>query len=489
MTSSPRYRPVNLRYRVTSVVGAVFLTGVAVAVANYPLVQKNVRGIVPIFSRLPVTVLSGTALSISLLVTLLVVGVLSAPLYKPRPRRTIDVIMLSQRQILIAWLALAVIGYFDYTYRLPRSTLILTIALLMITLPMWFVAVQRYWVTNMKRAVIVGDGSEIIEPILETAGNSVVGFVKLPGVHYVPLSHASVYADGGISIADLSNNDLDFSRLGEILTKHSIDTVIITFTKSDRNAFFGMLDACYNHGVRVLVDRSHIDSVLTATALLSDDLIEVNLKPWDWQDYVVKRAFDITFAVAGLVILTPLIIIIAASIKVDSSGPIFYKQRRTTTFGKTFFLCKFRSMVANAEDSSGAKLSEENIGETDPRVTRAGRLLRRTHFDEIPQLWSILVGDMSVVGPRPERPELDKEIRQDVSEWQRRWFVKPGLTGLAQVHNVSSYNPESKIQYDTKYIREQSFWFDLKIVIRQILMVINDVAMLVADRTHNKWDQ
>jgi exopolysaccharide biosynthesis polyprenyl glycosylphosphotransferase len=486
MASSPRYRPVNLRYRVMSVAGTVLLTVVAVAVANHPLVQRTFTTLVPIFNRLPVTVLSGTALLISLIVTLVVVGSLLAPLYKPRSRRTIDTLLLSQRQILIAWLTLAVIGYFDYTYRLPRSTLILTTALLIFILPVWFVAVQRYWTTNMERAVIVGDDSELIEPIIETAEDSIIGLVKLPGLHYVPLSYASMYADGGISTADPSQNDLDFSRFGEILVKHGIDTVILTFTESDRNLFFGMLDACYNHGVQVLVHRSHIDSVLTAAALPSDDLIEINLKPWDWQDYVIKRIFDIVFAAAGLVVLAPLMIPVSILIKIGSSGPIFYKQKRTAAFGKTFFLYKFRSMVVDAEQSSGVKLSDEDIGESDPRVTRIGRILRRTHFDEIPQLWSILVGDMSVVGPRPERPELDNEIRQNVNEWQRRWFVKPGLTGLAQVQNMSSHYPEKKVQYDVKYIREQSFWLDIKIVVRQILMVMNDVAMLAADRTRSK---
>jgi hypothetical protein len=103
-------------------------------------------------------------------------------------------------------------------------------------------------------------------------------------------------------------------------------------------------------------------------------------------------------------------------------------------------------------------------------------VLRKTHLDEIPQLWSILVGDMSVVGPRPERPQLDTDIEQGVGNWRRRWFVRPGLTGLAQVNDATGAEPEEKLRYDLLYIRKQSFWFDLKIVIRQLWMVGTDAV-------------
>jgi len=108
-----------------------------------------------------------------------------------------------------------------------------------------------------------------------------------------------------------------------------------------------------------------------------------------------------------------------------------------------------------------------------------GKILRKTHIDEIPQLWSVLVGDMSVVGPRPERPELDANIESDVDEWRSRWFVKPGLTGLAQINDVTGHQPERKLRYDIEYIRQQSFWFDLKIVTRQIYGVVVDAASII----------
>jgi lipopolysaccharide/colanic/teichoic acid biosynthesis glycosyltransferase len=168
------------------------------------------------------------------------------------------------------------------------------------------------------------------------------------------------------------------------------------------------------------------------------------------------------------------LLVIAVAIKLDSPGPIFYGQERTAEFGDTFNVYKFRSMIPDAEAETGAVLSAEDSGDIDPRVTRVGRVLRETHLDEIPQLWSILVGDMSVVGPRPERPELDDDIQQSVHTWQQRWFVRPGLTGLAQINDAASTEPAEKLRYDVAYIRNQSFWFDLRILLRQLWMVAED---------------
>jgi lipopolysaccharide/colanic/teichoic acid biosynthesis glycosyltransferase len=123
----------------------------------------------------------------------------------------------------------------------------------------------------------------------------------------------------------------------------------------------------------------------------------------------------------------------------------------------TFTVYKFRSMVPDAEAETGVKLSEEDAGGVDPRVTRVRKVLRRTHLDELPQLWSILMGDMSVVGPRPERPEPDADIERDVEDWPSRWFVKPGLTGLAQINDATGHEPDRKLRYDLEYIRKQSF--------------------------------
>jgi lipopolysaccharide/colanic/teichoic acid biosynthesis glycosyltransferase len=183
----------------------------------------------------------------------------------------------------------------------------------------------------------------------------------------------------------------------------------------------------------------------------------------------VKRAFDLMFASTAIVVTSPLLVLIAVAIKLDSRGPVLYRQTRTATFGDTFTVAKFRTMLPDSEDTDPVDDDEND------RITRIGQFLRSTHLDEIPQLWAILIGEMSVVGPRAAWVNEETLLEQKATAWRRRWFVKPGLTGLAQINDVSSTDPEAKIRYDIEYIREQSFWFDLKIVIRQLWKVGEDV--------------
>jgi len=146
-------------------------------------------------------------------------------------------------------------------------------------------------------------------------------------------------------------------------------------------------------------------------------------------------------------------------------------------FGETFDVYKFRSMRETEMDDTAPVADEGN-----DRITRVGRFIRRTHLDELPQLWSILIGDMSVVGPRAAWTGEETHLEAEAEDWRKRWFVKPGLTGLAQINGATSLDPEAKLRYDVEYIRRQSFWFDLKIVMRQVWMVVVDVVRTVTGR-------
>jgi len=148
----------------------------------------------------------------------------------------------------------------------------------------------------------------------------------------------------------------------------------------------------------------------------------------------------------------------------------------TAGSGDTFPVYKFRSMLPE-----GASANPVADAQND-RITRVGRVLRKTHMDEIPQLWSILVGDMSVVGPRAAWTKEEEVLEQETDAWRKRWFVKPGLTGLAQINDAKSTDPERKLRYDIQYIREQSFWGDVAIVIRQLWKVWKDVVGMVLKR-------
>ncbi|SDM91757.1 exopolysaccharide biosynthesis polyprenyl glycosylphosphotransferase [Halogranum gelatinilyticum] len=471
-------------YRLLSAGGVVVLTALSVFVSNLTTVQNLTTSAIPIFNRLTSTVLSGPNLWLAALVSTAVVLASLAPMFKPRPRRLLDTALLVQQRVVVAGFALAAIGYFDYTYRLPRSTLILSMGLLLLVLPLWFVAIRRAPNAADERAVIIGDDYSQIEDILQETDANILGYVSPPSPYDVDeqVGEARVLStDGGTGVDVESVPHLGgLSRLDDLLVRYDVDTAYLALRLSDRAEFFGALKVCSDHGVRAKAHRNHVDSVLFD----SDEnttIVDVDLTPWDWQEYAVKRLFDVAFAGTALFVLSPVIVLISVAIKATSPGPIFYSQKRTAEFGGDFEVYKFRSMIPDAEAETGAKLSEEDAGGVDPRVTSVGRVLRKTHLDEIPQLWSILVGDMSVVGPRPERPELDADIQEEVSEWQKRWFVKPGLTGLAQINDASSTRPEEKIRYDLAYIRQQSFWFDVKIVIRQLWGVGVDVVELVRD--------
>jgi len=176
---------------------------------------------------------------------------------------------------------------------------------------------------------------------------------------------------------------------------------------------------------------------------------------------MLKRFFDIFLSSIGLILSSPLWLIISLAIKIEDRGPIFYSQERVGKNGKIFRILKFRSMIPDAEKHTGAVWASEN----DPRVTKVGRILRATAMDELPQLLSIFKGDMSFVGPRPERPELVKEFTKKFPDFQKRFVVKPGLTGIAQVYGQYDTPPQHKLKYDLLYIRRQSFFLDLKLIL------------------------
>jgi exopolysaccharide biosynthesis polyprenyl glycosylphosphotransferase len=463
------------------------LIAAAVVFSNLSVVQ-NAFAVVPYFGRPAPVVLPREALVGAVLTAVAVTLGSLWPLFKPRPRRILDTLLLTQKRVLLSMIALAALGYFNYSYQLPRSTLMLTTVCLLVTLPLYTVYIRRR-PRSTARAVIVGNDPAAMADIVTEMDEPVVGYVSPPDPLDGDRSGRVGLSDGGVVRSRLADVDHlgGLSRLDEILVKHDVDTAVLAFTETDRAEFFGTLEACSEQGVTAMVHRGHVDDVLAARPL-SGDIVEVDLEPWDWQDYVVKRLFDVAFAGVALAILSPFIAVIAAAIKLDSPGPVLYSQERTAEFGETFVVHKFRSMVPEAEAETGAKLSEEDRGERDPRVTRVGHFLRRTHLDEIPQLWSILVGDMSVVGPRPERPELDADIERGVGQWRRRWFVKPGLTGLAQIRGATGYDPAEKLRYDVEYIRNQSFWFDLRIIVRQIWQVIIDIASIITKESSETRD-
>ncbi len=174
-----------------------------------------------------------------------------------------------------------------------------------------------------------------------------------------------------------------------------------------------------------------------------------------------KRTLDLTFSILGLIVTSPLFLIFAIAIKMTDGGPVFYKQTRLTKDGAEFEIYKFRTMIQDAEKESGARLAAEH----DDRILPIGRFLRATRLDELPQLINILKGEMSVVGPRPERPELAAIITQHIPEFTYRLKVKAGLTGYAQVYGKYNTTAYDKLKLDLTYIRGYSILLDLKLIL------------------------
>src|SRR5262249_38829586 len=186
---------------------------------------------------------------------------------------------------------------------------------------------------------------------------------------------------------------------------------------------------------------------------------------------VAKRLMDICFACVGLLLFAPILPFLAVAIKIDSRGSIFYTQDRMGLGGRTFQLIKLRSMVAEAERDTGPRWAQTH----DPRVTRVGLFLRRSRLDEIPQLLNVLKGEMSLVGPRPERPVFVDALAEQIPYYRSRLAVKPGLTGWAQVRYRYANTVEDtlrKLQFDLYYVRHQSLTLDLVIMVRTISIML-----------------
>ncbi len=200
-------------------------------------------------------------------------------------------------------------------------------------------------------------------------------------------------------------------------------------------------------------------------------LLQVIFHPLSGWDRFLKRVTDIFLSAVSLLVLSPIMLLIALLIKIDSNGPIFYKQKRIGLRGKQFLLYKFRSMIADAEKYTGPVWAKKN----DWRITRMGKIMRPFRLDELPQLFNVLAGDMSFVGPRPERPHFVAQFIEKIPLYRLRHTVLPGITGLAQVkysYDQTIEDVKKKLIYDLEYINNISLRLDLKIFLKTILTVI-----------------
>ncbi len=262
-------------------------------------------------------------------------------------------------------------------------------------------------------------------------------------------------------------------ELSQIIDKEEIQEVIIATETEDKSVISQILNLLNSEKVviKIIPDLyQHLTGMVKMGNVFGAILIQIEtdiLPPWQ---KFFKRSFDIMFAACVLLIGLPFFIIIGLMVKMGSKGPVFYQQERIGIHGKPFHIIKFRSMRNDAE-ASGPQLSSEN----DPRITKIGRFLRKTRLDEMPQFWNVLIGDMSLVGPRPERQYFIDKIVETAPHYRRLHRVKPGITSWGQVKFGYAENVEemvARLQYDLLYLENISLQLDLKILIYTVLIMV-----------------
>lgn len=261
-------------------------------------------------------------------------------------------------------------------------------------------------------------------------------------------------------ITDLVSYKLGFEKIARKIRQ--FDGVILGDMPShERNQ---ILKYCFAENIRTYSVPKLSDILMRSSTELTLFDTPVLLSRNDGlaiEQEICKRVMDVVLSLIAAVVTLPFFALIAVSIKLTDGGPVFYHQTRLTKDGKKFEIIKFRTMIQDAEKNTGARLATEG----DERILPIGRLLRRTRLDELPQIYNIIKGEMSIVGPRPERPEIACEIEKEIPEFSYRLKVKAGLTGYAQVYGKYNTTFYDKLKQDLMYIRNYSIWLDLKLII------------------------
>jgi Undecaprenyl-phosphate glucose phosphotransferase len=319
-------------------------------------------------------------------------------------------------------------------------------------------ALERRWKAGigLKRVLIAGAGDLgrlVADKILEhrELGYKIVGFIddRAVGDH---IGYRGLPLLGTVEDA------------AEILQRERVDQLYIALPLEEHVNMLALVESANRQIVEVKVIPDLLQ-VIALRARLEDldgiPMINIHDVPLRGLNTVLKRALDVAISGVALAVLFVPMTIVALLVKLTSTGAAFYRQERMSLDGRSFWVWKFRSMHVNAEDRTGPVWARDN----DPRVTRLGRWLRRFNIDELPQLWNVFRGDMSLVGPRPERPFFVEQFKHKIPQYMLRHKVKAGLTGWAQVNGWrGNTSIEKRIEYDLYYIENWSVWLDIKIL-------------------------
>lgn len=350
--------------------------------------------------------------------------------------------------------------------KFPRTIILVFDFLNLAVLCAWRFYVKGRMASRKRRVVLVGSSIQATRELL-----SDIEQCPWMGMSIVGLVVAQMGKDEGKESEVPILGGID--EIEQVVAEHNIEDVIFASDPSWKDRLLGSLSRVQEERrLRIAILPSVYDMMigkLRHVTIHDTPLIEVKRNPNEPLERFFKRGFDLSLALAGSLLLLPLFLFLALSIKLSSRGPIFYLQKRIGYGGKVFNLIKLRTMVENAEEQSGAVYSEMD----DPRVTPVGRVLRRFRLDELPQLLNVLKGDMSFVGPRPERPLFVEGFEKSLPGYRERHKVKPGITGLAQVRSYYDTRTENKLKYDLAYIYNYGFSLDLLILLETVKVVIS----------------
>ena len=371
------------------------------------------------------------------------------------------------RVTVIAFLVLVTVTYFVRDVRYSRATLILwtifTIAVVAGVRMTSRYALQRVRARgyNLRHVIIVGAGGlaqRVIETIRahDTLGLRVVGLA----VRDAQRSLVGRRMFGTRIIGTVG-------ELSRLVAHHGVDQVIVALPVDELDALKGIMAVLSQEtvDVRLVPDFYQYMTLCGSIEEFSGmPIINLQASPLLGWNLVTKRAFDIFVAAVGLTLVGPLLAVLAALIKLTSPGPVFFRQERVGMDGRLFTMYKLRTMRADAE-RDGARMTMPD----DPRRTRLGAFLRRTSLDELPQLWNVLTGDMSLVGPRPEQPTFIEDFKREIPRYALRHKIKAGMTGWAQVHGMrGNTSIKKRIELDLYYIENWSLLLDIKILFRTV---------------------
>lgn len=312
---------------------------------------------------------------------------------------------------------------------------------------------------GLRNSLIVGSG--------EKAKNLESMIVKYPQLGY------KVTGFIGLNKSDASEVDGTIENISEIIEKKNVSEVLIALESNEKEKLIDVIRYCTGEKVqmKILPDMYEIVSGMAKTnQIYGVPLVEVMPDIMSPAGKLTKRILDVIISVVTIVFLSPLLVLISIIIKLTSKGPVMYSQIRVGRSGKEYTMYKFRSMLVNAEE-----YGPEWAGENDPRITVIGRIIRKMYLDELPQMFNVIKNEMSLIGPRPERPYFVEQLKSEIPYYYKRLTVKPGITGWAQIkhkYDASLEDVRTKLQYDFYYIENMSLKLDFKIMINTIIVIL-----------------